>query len=94
MKKNKIYNQNINHNNPEGLDISKSRNVTIYHASGKSVLMAMGLMGVALAIIAVGIILGFVQMSKNIEAVDNKVAGIIIGLTASPEISFNEEAIE
>ena len=88
MKKNGIYK-----NSSADMDISKSRNVTIYHASGKSVLMAMGLMGISLAIIAVGIILGFIQMSKNIEAVDNKVAGIIIGLTSSPE-NFNEKALK
>lgn len=93
MRKNNVFNQNINHSNTEGLDISKSRNVKIYHASGKAVLMSMGLMGIALAIIAVGIILGFIQMSKNIEAVDNKVAGIIIGLTSSPE-NFNEKALK
>lgn len=70
-----------NSNSSSDTKISKSRRVNIYHADAKPVLYAMAFNTVALAILAVGFILAMTNMKKDIEAVDAKVAGIVIGLS-------------
>lgn len=74
--------KNFNNNSSADTNISKSRSVQIYHADAKPVLYAMAFNTLALAIIAVGVILAIVNLKKDIEVVDSKVAGIVIGLTA------------
>lgn len=70
-------------NSSADTNITKSRSVQIYHADAKPVLYALAFNAVALAIIAVGVILAIVNVKQDISAVDNKVAGVIIGLSTN-----------
>lgn len=87
-KINKINNGNGNKENfnntttSADTNIQKSRSVQIYHADAKPVLYALAFNAVALAIIAVGVILAIVDVKSDVTAVDNKIAGVIMGLTA------------
>ena len=56
-------------------NISKSRDVKIYHQEGKSILYFMGMITVAMSLM-----FGFCLHS--ITNLENKVAGIMIGLTS------------
>lgn len=69
-------------NSSADTNISKLRSVQIYHADAKPVLYALAFNAVALAIIAVGVVLSIMDVKNEIKAVDNKVVGIVMGLTA------------
>lgn len=73
--------KNFNNTSSADTNISKSRSVQIYHADAKPVLYALAFNAVALAIIAVGVVLSIMDVKNEIKAVDNKVVGIVMGLT-------------
>lgn len=74
--------ENFNNTSSADTNISKSRSVQIYHADAKPVLYALAFNAVALAIIAIGVILAILDVKKDIDAVDNKIIGVVMGLTA------------
>lgn len=73
--------KNFNNTSSADTNISKSRSVQIYHADAKPVLYALAFNAVALAIIAIGFIMAIMDVKNEIKAVDNKVVGIVMGLT-------------
>lgn len=62
-------------------NISKSRSVQIFHTDGKPIIYALAFNFLALAIIAIGFIMAIMDVKNEIKAVDNKVVGIVMGLT-------------
>ena len=69
-------------NSSADTNISKSRKVQIFHTDGKPIFYAIVFNFLALVVVAVGFTLAIIDVKNEINAVDDKLIGVVLGLSA------------